>query len=72
MLEQQQSIDESIERMRSWSGLRDQRALEQLLFADASFIHRMRVVPQRLINSYFSHNSSNGEIWEPGDCTKLL
>jgi len=49
------------------NGLRDQKALGELLRVDPLLIRRLHVVPQRLMNSYFSHSKGNGELWEEGD-----
>lgn len=46
---------------------RDQRALGELLRADHLLAHHIRVVPQRTINAFFSHDGGQGARWQPGD-----
>lgn len=49
------------------NGLRDQKALDKLLLTDPLLMRHLHVVPQRLINSFFSHSKGNGALWEEGD-----
>merc|ERR1712217_523058 len=67
MLAMQSHIDMVVDRRRTWQTLRDQQALDALLHFDTGLMNRIRVVPQRLINSFFSHNKGNGDLWQAGD-----